>query len=66
MAYCAVPSALQVEKLLDDHVGPIKSMLVRLVFGLAGCTAICAAFPFLPPSHSALLGVVAALGTVST
>lgn len=55
----------QLEKALDAWVGPVKSMAIRLNVGLAGCTACCAAFPFLPTTHTTLLWLVAVLGMVS-
>ncbi len=58
-------TAAQVEKVLDAQLGPTHSMAIRIVFGLAGCTAVAAAFPFLPHTHTSLLAFVAVLGMVS-
>lgn len=38
----------QLEKALQARFGPTGSMMLRLNFGLGGCLACCAAFPFLP------------------
>eukprot|EP00197_Chlamydomonas_leiostraca_P003288 CAMPEP_0202872354 /NCGR_PEP_ID=MMETSP1391-20130828/21020_1 /ASSEMBLY_ACC=CAM_ASM_000867 /TAXON_ID=1034604 /ORGANISM="Chlamydomonas leiostraca, Strain SAG 11-49" /LENGTH=364 /DNA_ID=CAMNT_0049553379 /DNA_START=39 /DNA_END=1129 /DNA_ORIENTATION=+ len=53
------------EKVLDAKVGPVMSMAGRLVAGLTGCVVCCAAFPFLPTTHSALLWLTATIGVLS-
>lgn len=53
------------EKALDKLVGPTASLMARLVFGLSGCLACAAAFPFLPANLHALLGITCALGALA-
>lgn len=53
------------ERVLDQAVGPATSMLARLLTGLLGCAAICAAFPFIPQHLDALLCAVGMLGAFS-
>jgi len=55
----------QLEPLLSDLLGPTASMAVRLMAGLGGCAALCAAFPFLPTRLGVLLGTTMVLGIVS-
>ncbi|MEW5319436.1 MAG: hypothetical protein WDW38_010588 [Sanguina aurantia] len=55
----------QLEQALQARLGPASSMMLRLNFGLGGCLAVCAAFPFLPETLTVLMGVVVLLGTLS-
>lgn len=53
------------DEALEVKFGVSKTILLRLVPGLAGYCAICAAFPFLPQHLWALLASVVALGACS-
>lgn len=53
------------EKALDQRLGPITSLTLRLNSGLAGCLALAALFPLLPglrPGDGPLWPLLAAVG----
>ncbi|KAG1671541.1 hypothetical protein FOA52_011263 [Chlamydomonas sp. UWO 241] len=54
-----------VERHLDKKYGPTRSMFLRLTVGLGGTAILAAAFPFIAGTHSGLLIIVAALGSLS-
>ncbi|KAK9906401.1 hypothetical protein WJX75_001248 [Coccomyxa subellipsoidea] len=50
---------------LDLKFGVPRVILARLLFGLGGCTVICAAFPFVVNTARSLLLLIVILGLVS-